>query len=210
MTFFNLMDRLVIPAVIAILLVGGVAGVALGCAMVINHTATLAFMRRMNRWVSTREVLAPLDVPINVERASPDGRRPVLGTFLVIGGAIAVYFLLVRLDFQSRTYAPGMDLKRWLFSGIALETMKWVLVAGSAFASIIGALMLLAPHRLAAFERRMNEWHSTEPVVAASEKMHTPLDARVEAYPLATGWIVAGASLLVTVAMSGLLIARIH
>jgi hypothetical protein len=210
MTFFNLMDRLVIPAVIAMLLVGGVAGVALGCAMVINSTATLAFMRRMNRWVSTREALAPLDVPINVERASADGRRPLLGTFLVIGGAVAVCFLLVRLDFQSRTFSPGMDLKRWLFSGIALETMKWVLVAGSAFASIIGALMLLAPHRLVAFERRMNEWHSSEPVVAASEKMHTPLEPRVEAHPLATGWIIAGASLLVTVAMSGLLFARIH
>jgi hypothetical protein len=40
--------------------------------------------------------------------------------------------------------------------------------------------------------------------------MHTPLEPRVEAHPLAAGWIVAGASLLVTVAMSGLLFARIH
>jgi hypothetical protein len=211
MTFFSFIDRLVIPAVIAIVMAGGVAGIALGFALAVNNTATLGFMRRMNRWVSTRELLAPLDVLINVEpKARPDGRRPLLGSFLIVGGVLAVYFLLVRLDFQSRGFSTGVDVRRWLFSSIALETMKWVLVAGSAFASIIGALMLLSPQRLAAFERLMNEWHSSESVVNASEKMHTPLEPRVEAHPRATGWLIAGASLLVTVAMSGLLIARLH
>jgi len=207
MAFFTIMDRLVIPAVIAILLVGGVSGLALGCALVVNNAATLRFINRMNRWVSTREAFAPLDAQVNVEPA--ENRRPVLGIFLVVGGALAVYFLLVRLDFR-QAYTPGVDMKRFLFSGIALETMKWVLVAGSAFAAIIGGLMVFAPQRLKAFEARMNRWHSSEPLVAASEKMHTPLEPRVEAYPRATGWIIAVASLLLTVAMSGLLIARLH
>lgn len=69
MTFFTFIDRVIIPSVIAIMLVGGVSGLTLGCALVINHSATLRFISRMNRWVSTREALAPLDARIDVEPA---------------------------------------------------------------------------------------------------------------------------------------------
>ena len=209
MTLLTFIERVAIPAVIMIALAGGIAGFVLGCALVVNHAATLRFIARMNRWVSTREAFAPLEAPINVEPAAGDGRRPVLGTFLVIAGAIAVYLLIVRLDFQ-RTYVPGIDTRKFLASGITLQTMKWVLVAGSAFAAAIGALMLAAPQRLLALERRLNAWHSSDNLVVASEKMHTPLEPHVEAYPRTSGGIIAVASLFVVLAMSGLLIARLH
>lgn len=210
MTFFTFIDRIVIPAVIAIALTGGVAGFVVGCALIVNHAATLRFIARMNRWVSTREAFAPLDKPINVEPApGADGRRPVLGTFLVIAGIFAVCILMVRLDFQ-RTYVPGVDLKKFLATGITLQTMKWVLVAGSAFAAVVGAMMLIAPRRLLALERKLNTWHSSDNLVVVGEKMHTPLEPKVEAYPRTSGGIIAVASLFVVLAMGGLLIARLH
>jgi hypothetical protein len=208
MTFFTFTERVVIPAVIAIMLAGGLAGLTLGCALVINHGATLRFIDRMNRWVSTREALAPLDARINVEPAH--GRRPLLGAFLAVGGVLAVGFLLARLDFRQSGFAPGIDTQRLLVSSIVLETMKWVLVLGSAFATIIGALLLFAPARARLLERWLNRWHSSEPVVAAAEKMHTPLEPQVEAHPRASGCIIAVASLALTVAMTGLLLARLH
>lgn len=208
MTFFTFTERVIIPSVIAIMLAGGLAGLALGCALVINHSATLRFINRMNRWVSTREALAPLDARINVEPAPSS--RPVLGAFLVVGGVLAVGFLLVRLDFRTSGYVPGVDAQRLILSSIALQTMKWVLVLGSAFAAIIGAMLLFAPARVRLLERYLNRWHSTEPALAAAEKMHTPLEPRVEAYPRATGCIIAVASLALTVAMTGLLLARLH
>lgn len=210
MSFLTLVDRLVIPAVILVLLAGGIAGVALGCALIIRSAATLRFISRMNRWVSTKQAVAPLDAPRDVEPAGGLGvRRPVLGACLVVGGALAVYFLLTRLDFRA-TYVPGVDVRRLFFSAVALQTMKWVLVAGGAFALVVGFLMITSPQRLGAFERRLNEWRSPRPLVAADEKMHMPLEPRVEAYPRAAGWIIGGASLVVTLAMSGLLVARLH
>jgi len=210
MTFLTFIDRIVVPAVIAITLAGGIAGFLLGCALVVNHATTLRFMTRMNRWVSTRETFAPLEKPINVEPAPrPDGRRPLLGTFLVVAGVLAVCLLMIRLDFR-RTYVPGVDLKTFLATGITLKTMKWVLVAGSAFAAVVGAMMLIAPRRLLALERRLNTWHSSDNLVVVGEKMHTPLEPRVEAYPRTSGAIIAVASLSVVLAMSGLLIARLH
>jgi hypothetical protein len=212
MTFFTLLERVVIPSVIAIMLVGGIGGVILGCALIVNQGATLGFIARMNRWVSTREAFALLEAPINVDPgAGPSGRRPLLGTFLLVAGSLAVYFVMVRLDFRhAAPYAPGVDVQRWIVSGVVLQTMKWVLVTGCAFAAIVGALMIAAPERFLVMERRLNEWHSSEPLVAASERMHTPLEPRVAAHPRATGLLIAAASLAVTLAMVMLLIARVH
>ena len=208
MSFFTIVQRVVIPAVIVVLLVGGLAGIALGFALVLRGDATLRFITRMNRWVSTQGVVARLEAPVNVEPAGGLGqRRPLFGALLVAGGAAAVYFLMTRLEFHA-AYAPGVDVKRLFFTGVALKTMKWVLVAGSAFALVVGLMMLVAPQRIAAIERRLNQWQSPQRLVAADEKMHTPLEPRVEAHPRAAGWIIAGASLAVTIAMSGLLLAR--
>jgi len=211
MGFLGFIDRVIIPAVMMIVIIGGTGGVLLGCALVFRSAATLRFIQRMNSWVSTRQALRPLEVARNVDPApGPGGRRPRLGVFLLVGGAIAVYFLIVRLDFARSPYAPGVDLVRWFLSGLALEATKWILVAGSAFAALIGLLMLLAPARFAAFEARVNQWHSSRRFLIADEKMHLPLEPHVEAHPGAAGWTIAAASLLVTLAMAGLLIARLH
>ncbi len=211
MAFFNFIERVVIPAVVIALLAGGIGGIVLGCALVFRSSATLHFIAQMNSWVSTRQALKPLEMPYSLEPpAGPGGRRPLLGSFLVIGGVLAVYFLLARLDFSRGPYVPGVNVVRWFFSGVALETMKWILVAGSAFALVIGLLMLLAPQQLASFEARANRWYSSRQLMSADEKMHMPLEPHVEAHPRAAGWTIAAASLLVTLAMGGLLVARLH
>jgi hypothetical protein len=211
MGFLSFIDRVIIPAVMAIVIIGGIGGVLLGCALVFRSAAALRFIQRANSWVSTKQVLTPLEVPHNVESApGPGGRRPRLGVFLLVGGAVAVYFLLVRLDFARSPYVPGVGLWRWFLTGLALEATKWILVAGSAFAVLIGLLILVAPARLAAFESRVNQWHSSPGLLAADEKMHLALEPHVEAHPGAAGWTIATASLLVTLAMVGLLIVRLH
>jgi hypothetical protein len=208
---FTFIQRVIIPSIIGIMLAGGISGLVLGCALVINHAATLRFMGRMNRWISTREVFAPLDAWINVESPLRAGRRrPVLGTFLIVAGVAGISLLLLRLDFPQVSYATGMDVRRWLFLDIGVPTLKWVLVAGCALAAVIGALMLLAPERLQSLERRLNAWHSSDSFLAAGEKMHTPLEPRIEAHPRTTGGVIAVASLFVVLAMFGLLLTRVH
>lgn len=207
---FTFIDRIIVPALIAIFLVGGVASFALGCALVFRQAATLRFMARMNRWVSTREAFAGLDRRIDLEPAAvPGARRPILGSVFLIVGIAGIGLVLWRLHFLPTSRANHASLQSWLFSSIALESLKWALVVGFAFAAVVGALMLAAPHRLAALEQRLNQWHSTDPIVAASEKLHTPLDPLVSAYPRASGWIIAIASLLVVLGMISLL-SKLH
>lgn len=211
---FGFIERIVIPTLVIFVLVGGFAGAVLGAALVWRSAAALRFVGRMNRWVSTRQALRVLETPHNL-RSVPAGLRRWLGGFLAFGGAFSAAFLLVRLQVLQRgRYVPSVDVERWLVSGVMLETMKWVLVAGSAFAFAVGVLMLFFPARLAAFESRMDQWYYSRPLAPGEDttvtpRMITPLEPRVEANPRAAGWIIALASLLVAAAMLVLLFAKL-
>ncbi len=207
---YGFIERVVIPSVVIFVLMGGLAGVVLGVALVWRSAAALAFVSRMNRWISTRQALRPLETPHGVHGVPP-GLRRWLGGFLVFGGAFSVAFLLFRLQVLRRgSYFPGVDVERWLVSGVAVETMKWVLVAGGALAFAVGVLMLFFPARLAAFEARMDHWYSAGPLLRAEERMITPLEPRVAANPRAAGWLIAVASLLVAGAMVVLIFGKLR
>ena len=206
---FGFIERVIIPALVLFLLVGGVSGVLLGGALVWRSEAALRLVGRMNRWVSTRDALRPLETPHMMNEPSPRLRR-WLGACLTLGGAFVVVAVLARMNVERGGYVPGVDLRRWLFSGVTLEWIKWILVVGGAFSLAIGVMMLLFPERLAAFESLMNRWYSSPRLLAAEETMHMPLEPRVEANPRAAGWIIAAASLLVAAAMLVLLFGKIR
>jgi hypothetical protein len=201
-------ERVVIPTLVIFLLVGGIGGALFGAALVWRSAAALRFAQRMNRWVSTQNALRALEAPRTLEPTSARLRR-WLGGFLILGGAFSVTFLLARVDLRRGSFVPGVDLERWLVSGVVLETMKWVLVAGGAFAFAIGVLMLFFPLRLATFEARMDRWYSTRRLLKAEETMHMPLEPRVAANPRAAGSVIAVASLLVAAGMALLLFGKL-
>ena len=199
MAWFRFTEQIVIPALVIALLVGGIAGILLGCALVFRSAATLNFIARMNRWISTGQALKPLDEPRDIE-PGPRLRRPWVGGFLALGSAFVLYFLLLRLQLPRGTSAAG----------IGLLALKWFFVAGALLALAVGVTMLVSPQALARFEARMNRWHSARRLIAADEIARFPLEPLVEAHPRAAGCIIATASLLVTLAMAGLLVTRLH
>src|SRR5690349_4818003 len=79
---FGFMERIVIPALVIFVLVGGLGGFLLGAALVWRSRAALTFVARMNRWISTREALRALEAPRTLAASSP-GMRRALGAFLV-------------------------------------------------------------------------------------------------------------------------------
>ena len=209
--FVSFIDRIVVPALIAIFITGGVASFVLGCALVLRQGATLRFMAYMNRWVSTREAFAGLDRRIDLEGgAVPGARRPILGTMFLVVGLAGIGLVLWRLQFLPYSVSRRVDAQAWFFSTLALESLKWVLVVGFAFAAVVGPLMVVAPARLAELQQRLNQWHATDDsIVAASDKVHTPLEPLVSAYPRASGGIIAIASLLMVLGMLSLA-AKLH
>ena len=201
MSFLRLLDQLVVPFFLLFLLVGSLAGLALGGGLLLRTAATLRFMQSMNRWVSTRRATRELELPREFLRPSK-----WLGLFLLAGGAVAGYLLVVRV--QVPRAALGLADPRF-GTALAVESAKWLLVAGCAVSVLLGFLTLFLPNRLAALQERLNRWVSTRSLVpAGSERMRTPLDLLVETYPRAAGWIIAIASLAVAVVMGLLAVGR--
>jgi len=209
MTVLGLLERVVLPALVIFLLLGGTASTLLGLALVFRTEKALAFMRSMNRWVSTRRALKQAEIPRAVGVPSRKG-RVWLALFLLVGGLFAIYFLLLRMEIPRAALILGVDLKRWFIVAVALQTMRWFLIVGSLLAVVVAALILFLPERLAALEARMNKWYSTRHILPpAGESMRFPLEMMVEASPRAAGWLIAAASFLVAAAMAVLLAARI-
>jgi hypothetical protein len=205
----TLLERVLVPSLILILLIGSLASITFGWALIFRTAQALSFMRGMNRWVSTRRALKELEVPRHVEEPRKAGKL-WFGLFLVAGAGFALYVLLARVEIPRAAMVLGVNVQRWFLVALALQTMKWLLVLGSVLAVAVGILMLFFPRALVAFEARMNRWYSTRQLLPpGGESMKFPLDLLVEAYPRAAGWIIAAASLVVAVAMAILVIARL-
>jgi hypothetical protein len=205
----RVIDQLVIPTLVLFLLLGSLAAAVLGVALVLRSAAALRFIARMNRWVSTRRALKPLEIPRSVEAFTAPRSRPWLGALVVVGAALALYLLLTRMDTLGSRSVSALELKRWLTITLPLLTLKWFLVAGSVFAVVAGVMMLAFPRAWRALEERMNRWYSTRRLLpAGSDDMRMPLEALVEAHPRAAGAIITVASLVVALAMAGLLALR--
>src|SRR5260370_19473696 len=190
MTVLALLERVLVPSLVLILLIGSLASITFGLALVFRTEQALSFMRGMNRWVSSRRALKELEVPRHVEEPRKAGKH-LLALFLVGGGGYALYFLLARVEIPHTAVVLGVDLTRLFLAGLALPTLKWFLVAGSVLAVAVGILMLFFPRVLAAFEGGMNRWYSTRKLVPTSgESMKFPLERLVEASPPPSGWII--------------------
>ena len=208
MTMLSLLDRIVVPTLVIFLLVASTASTLLGLALLLRSEKAIAFMRSMNRWVSTRRALRPAELPRSFVVKSRGG-KVMLALFLLFGGLFALYVLLVRIEIPRVAVVLGVDLRRWFLTGIALQTMKWFLVLGSAFAVVVAVLILFFPGRLAALEAHLNKWYSTRHILPPTgESMRYPLDMLVEGAPRVSGCVIAVASLAVAASMTVLLAAR--
>ena len=201
MTFPRLLDQLIIPFLLIFLSIGSIGGFALGCALLLRTAATIHFIQSMNRWVSTRKATKGIEIQ---RRAF--GRSTLLGVFLVAGGALACYLLIFRL--QIPRAALSLSDPRFL-KALAIDSSRWILVFGSLVSVAMGVLVLFLPRVLDGLEARVNRWVSTRNLLpAGGDDMKTPLDRLVEAYPRASGLIMAISSLVVAIAIGLLSAAR--
>src|SRR5262245_38679314 len=69
MSVLTLLERVLVPALVIFLLLGSAASAALGCALVFRTASAVEFMRRMNRWVSSRRALKGLEAPRQIGEA---------------------------------------------------------------------------------------------------------------------------------------------
>ena len=92
-----LFDQILVPAVFMFFLIFGLFGLGIGIALLVFRQQALRFFAPMNRWVSARERLEPLETRREIEPFVYRYRRCFSALF-VLGGAFSMFMLLMKVD----------------------------------------------------------------------------------------------------------------
>ena len=197
-SYGNLMWQLLVQFLIVSFLVVAVAGLAVGVGLIVSSLKTVQFFNVVNRWVSTRHVLKPVEVPRDTERVTHRYHRWLAGGF-VLGGLISIFGLAAGVD-ASALSAVLAEERTVPIVAIALESTKWFLIVGSVFGVVVGGMLFLYPHAEDILERFANQWVSSRQLTRGGDEMHMTLDRLVGAHPKPAGWIIACTSAAAVIA----------
>lgn len=202
----NLMWQLLFQFFIAVVLVFAAVGFAVGIGLIVSSARTLRFFHVMNRWVSNRTTLKPMEIARDTEQFWHRHRRRV-GYALIAGGVFSTFGLAVGVDAAAvgATFARGGMIP---LVAIVAGTLKWFLIVGSVAGVVVGCMLCFSPHALANLEKVANQWISTRRVLRGGDDMRLSLDRLVEAHPSLSGWILASTALGAVVYAATLLFAR--
>lgn len=187
-------------------MVFGFIGFALGVGLIVSSAKTLRVLQSMNRWVSMRSTLKPVEVPRDFDGLAHKYRYWV-GVPLIAGGLFATFGLVARINASavSATFSNGATTS---ILAIAAEALRWFLVLGSIAGVVIGILLCYSPAALGSMEKYANRWISSRQLTRGSDDMHSSLDRLVAARPGPSGWIFTCTGLGVVIYAAFLLLAR--
>ena len=182
------------------LVIFGVMSLATGLGLIYSREKTFQLFRVLNRWISTRHVLKPVEVPHETDVIAHKYRHWIGGAFVGFG-AISMIGLIARLDTSAISTVFGENGTHPVIAWF-VESARWFLVVGSAFGIAVGAMLLFYPNAEGTLERYTNRWVSSRRIVRNWDDMNMTLDKLVEAHPRPSGWLITVAS--VAVVISGL------
>lgn len=206
MSYDNVIWHLLFKFCMALVLVFGVIGLGVGIGLIVAGPATFRFFNTMNRWVSMRGPLKPMERPRDTERFAHRHRRSI-GALLVAGGVFATFGLATRIKASAvaAMLAKGTMLP---VIAIAAESLKWFLIVGSICGVVVGFMLCFRPDGLAAIEKHANRWISSRRFTRGENDMHLTLDKLVEAHPGPSGWIFICTALGVAIYSAAMLFTR--
>jgi hypothetical protein len=190
-------DEIFVPVVFLFLLVSGIFATGLGVSLVVFGDRVFRKFGPMNRWVSIRKNIKPMETAHDIEPLIHKYRRQ-FGAIFIIGGAFTIFMLTAKVD--AAAVASVFGARKFSFIGPwVVQSLATFLIVGSVLAIAIGIILGFVPHLLAAVESRTNHWYSSRQIVTGADTMHLPLDRWFKASPRVAGWTLAVAALFLTV-----------
>lgn len=197
----QLLNTIVVPALLAFLMVGGVAGVILGIGLCIRSDLVMRAGEKLNRWVSFRRVLRPAEIPRDTWEVVQRNRR-ILAVLVMLGAAYTIYGLRL-IDLPASAVRIASRL------GISLQGAAWLvessvafLIVGNVFAILVSVMLGFAPELLAKLDSRSSRWISTRNALRTASEINCTFDHWVENWPRATGITIAMFSIVEIIAVA--------
>lgn len=181
-------NQLLIPAIVMFFLTWSLIGAAIGVGLIVCSAKMFRLFGVMNRYVSARRGLKPLEVAHDVGQSVRRHRR-LIGTFIVLGSAYSLYGLVMWFDNSAIVSALHLDYPRAFVAWI-LESLRWILLLLSVLALLVGIMLGGFPAALGWFEAQANHWYSVRKATLGGDTMHLTLDKWVELFPRSAGLII--------------------
>jgi hypothetical protein len=188
-----------------IFLVGGFALLAIGAGLIFRSADALRFFAFMNRRVSMRHALKPIEIPRDTRQVVQKYRRWLAAIFIA-GGVFAIFGLVMRFDVRAAMILLNLDSLHPVLASPLVDSARWLLIVGNFVAIVVGTLLGFFPDVLGTLEARGGRWYSERQIGKGADAMHFALDDRVAASPRASGLIIAFFALILIVAFGLMLI----
>jgi hypothetical protein len=175
---------------IIVFLLGGLLVFAVGAGLIVWNQGMQRVFVVLNRWVSTRRVLKPVEIPRDTTHLVQKYRR-WLAAFFVVGACYSLYGLGTGFNERAFISLLGMDSWPQHFAAWLIDSLRWILLLGNAIAIVIGVMLAFFPEKMAALEIKGGRWFSDRKIAKGADTMKAPLDHWVVAHPRLAGWVIA-------------------
>ena len=182
--------RWVAEFLVLLFLVGGFTLLVIGLGLIFSSARTLNFFARLNRWVSLRQTVKPLEIPRDTRPAVQKWRR-WFAVLFVAGGAFALFGLFTRYDAAAIIYGLKLGFLRPSFAYWVIDSVRWVLIIGNLVGIAIGIMLAFFPDTVARSKRAAAGGTSERRHAVNRDAMRvTKIDEWVAEFPRASGLVI--------------------
>ena len=181
---------------ILFLIFGNLFAVFIGVLMIVAPQRLGDLFKISNRWISTRRMTKPLEIPRQADRTMLRYPR-VLGAIMLASAAL---ILIKGMIFISGVRAAdGGRLLARLYSGADLSAGAWefiwvtlimIILLGAILAIVVGLMSLFKLGKLKHWAESANRWVSTRQLTKPLDMPHYHLDKMVSAKPRLWGGVI--------------------
>jgi hypothetical protein len=197
--FYNYEVRMWAAEFLAVVfLLGGLLVLAVGAGLICWNQGMQRVFAWLNRWVSSRRVLRPFEIPRDSSGFVMRHRRWV-AAFFIVGGCYSLARLGLEYSERASIVLLGMSALPVNYAEWLADSLRWLLLLGNAVAIVIGVQLAFFPQQLAAIEKKAGLWFSDRKIVKGADSMKSPLDTWVTAHSRLAGWVFAVIGAVMTV-----------
>lgn len=196
-SFSSFVYQIVQQTIFIFLLVGAVFALVAGIVLLLDSGRAFRIGDRMNRWVSTRAAIRPLEEHRSISR--PLYRKHRLVGVLICAGALYSLLVLGSARGGSAIQSSLAGLGSAPFAAWVSESLRAILLTGNCGAFLFGLVFIVRPSALRGLETWADRRISTRKPTKPLEEAHLSVDHFTRAHPRLVGSLVILGSLYVLI-----------
>jgi hypothetical protein len=193
--YLKFLSQIVNQTVFIFLVVGSAFALLAGLLLIFNSRRAFAIGERLDRWVSTRSAMRPLEKHHSIAR--PMYRMHRLSGALICAGSLYALAILGTPEGAAAIGKSLAGLGNKYFASWISDSLRVALLLGNAAAFVFGVIFIVRPSMLKGLEAWADRSISGRKATKPLEEVHRPADRFTREHPRLVGALVVLGSLYV-------------